>query len=194
MRYGKLSVWAIFFILIISPAQARDFELAVSNESIHLSYLSSSNLLEAKEQNLNFGVLFTEERDIVANLGIGVPGLLSNVLPDWLSFEIGARGYFSLISDPQDIEIFSLAPGIDAQLTLPTDLAMRIRGSFYYAPKILTFGDADKMFDATVRFEVGFAPNTTGFIGYRLLRYEHEASNFDIDVDDGVHIGVRASF
>jgi hypothetical protein len=40
---------------------------------------------------------------------------------------------------------------------------MYIAGDFFYAPDILTFGDADRVIDFNVRYELQFLQNTTGF-------------------------------
>lgn len=194
MRYKIFLFLAILVFVIVCPAQAGDFEVTVGDETIQLSYLTSATLIGTEEQNLNFGILLTEKRDIVGGLGLTVPGLLGDTFPKWLSIAFGAKGYFSLISDPGEIEVFSLAPGVDCRLTLPTEMSMHLTGSFYYAPKIITFGDADDMYDFTVRYEIDFASTAAGFIGYRLLRFEQETSGSRIDVDDGVHIGVRVAF
>jgi hypothetical protein len=190
----------LFSFIILSfattyPAQAGDFELMGGDEIIQLSYLTTSTLLGTQEQGLNFGLLLTEKRDIIGTMGLTVPGLIGDPLPDWLSFAFGAKGYFALLSDPVDLEVFSLAPGVESRLTLPTKMPMHLTGSFYYAPKIITFGDAENMYDITARYEVEFTSSTTGFVGYRLLRYEQEeGGGEEIDVDEGIHAGVRITF
>jgi hypothetical protein len=186
---------SISVFAIVCPAHAGDLELAIGDEAIQLSYLTSATMMGTQEQNLNFGLLFTEKRDIVASMGLTAPALLGEArLPKWLSIALGVKGYFSLIADPREIEVFSLAPGIDCRFTLPTEMSMHLSGSFYYAPKIMTFGDADDMYDFTARYEVDFTSTATGFIGYRLLRYDQEADVPRFYVVDDIHLGVRVTF
>jgi hypothetical protein len=187
--------YTISVFAIVCPAHAGDLELALGDKAIQLSYLTSATVMGAQEQNINFGLLLTEERDIVGSVGITAPALLGDTqFTKWLSIAFGARGYFSLIAEPPEIEVFSLAPGLDFRFTLPTETPMRLTGSFYYAPKIMTFGDADDMYDFTARYEVDFTSTATGFIGYRLLRYDQEADDPRFDVDDDIHLGVRVTF
>ena len=197
MRCRKIWVLAFLFVFagaLCGPANAGDVELYVGGESLQLSYLSQISLVGSSFQNYNLNLLFTNDRDIVASAGLMVPGLLSGAFPTWFDFSIGAKGYFSLLSEPAKLDVFTLAPGIDARFTIPTKIPMYIYGSFFYAPEILTFGDADEMFDFTARYEVRVVSSAVIFVGYRLLRYEAKYSGEDVDTDDGLHIGVRVTF
>lgn len=194
MNY-KILLMIILVVAVSFPAQAEDFELALGDDSIQLSYLTRSTLLGSNGHDLNYGILLTENRDIVGSVGLMLPGVLAATLPKWFSIGVGAKGYFSLLSDPQDAEIFSLSPGVEARLTMPIKkIPMHLVASFFYAPKITTFGDADDLYDTTVRYEVDFASSAVGFIGYRLLRYELEGDGGHQDVDEGLHIGFRVAF
>jgi hypothetical protein len=126
-----------------------------------------------------------------------VPDLLATALPEWLSLSLsaGAKAYFTLLSEPQDADVFSLAPGVEGRWTIPTKIPMYLTASFFYSPKILTLGDAKVMYDFIARYEVGFTSSVVGFIGYRQLRYELESEAEEHRyLDDDLHIGVRVAF
>jgi hypothetical protein len=197
MRCGTIWVLAFLFIFagaLCGPADAGDVDLYVAGESLQLSYLSQISLVGSSVQNYDLSLLFTNDRDIVASAGLMVPGLLSGAFPSWFDFSLGAKGYFSLLSEPAKLDVFTLAPGIDARFTIPTKIPMYLYGSFFYAPEILTFGDADEMYDFIARYEVRVIPTAVIYAGYRLLRYEAKFTGEDVDTDDGLHIGVRVTF
>jgi hypothetical protein len=70
---------------------------------------------------------------------------------------------------------------------------MYIAGDFFYAPDILTFGDADAVIDFNVRYEVQFLQNTTAFAGYRLLDFDRESGGDD-EIVDTLNVGLRFAF
>jgi hypothetical protein len=70
---------------------------------------------------------------------------------------------------------------------------MYIAGDFFYAPDILTFGDADRVIDFNVRYELQFLQNTTGFVGYHLLNFDRENGGDD-DIVDSLNVGLRFAF
>jgi hypothetical protein len=195
MKYKIILLSVILFSAICFPVQAQDVEITASDEVIQLSYLKSSNLLGSGQQDLNFGILLTEDRDIVGSAGLMVPRLLNTIFPNWLTVSAGAKGYFSLLSEPQDADIFSLAPGVEARINASTmGIPMYLIGSFFYAPEILTFGDADSMYDYEIRFELDFSSSVTGLIGYRKLRYKLDRIDDHRNVEDGLIVGVRVGF
>jgi hypothetical protein len=91
------------------------------------------------------------------------------------------------------LDIFSLAPGVEARFTIPVKIPMYLTGKLFYGPEILTFGDAGNMYDFEARYEIGFFQRTIGFIGYRVLHYDVKRSN-NPDVIDDIYVGVRISF
>jgi hypothetical protein len=121
------------------------------------------------------------------------PGVLRNLLPDLLQVSLGARGLVGLLDDPDD-DVVGIAPGVGARVRLPLGgPPMYIAGDFFYAPDILTFGDADEVIDFNVRYELQFLQNTTGFVGYRLLDFDRDGGGDD-EIVDTLNVGLRFAF
>lgn len=70
--------------------------------------------------------------------------------------------------------------------------ATTISVSAFYAPDIVTFGNADNAVDASVRFETQLTEAARIFLGARLFEFEPVEANRKLD--DGAHIGVRRQF
>jgi hypothetical protein len=190
----KLMVVSIVVILIFgicSTVNAGDVELAVGEEAIDMNFSMRSALFESDKNDLQFGILFNKEPDVVVSGGLMVPDLLPDMLTDILSLAVGGKAYFARLTGSN--ESFSLAPGVGARLTIPFGIPMHLACSFFYSPEILIFGDTKKMSDFNARYEIEFYKRTTGFIGYRRLRYDLENSG-NLDVDDDFNIGVRIKF
>lgn len=195
MRHKYGCILAMLLVGICSFAQAEDLELYISEDTLQLEYSRDVKLLEMEGNQLSFGFFFDEDRDIILNSGLMVPDLLKDKLPIPLSFSVGAKAYIALITKPINQDVFAIAPGAGARLDLPTlfQMPMYVDAEFFYAPSSLTFGDAGKLTDFNARFQVDFLPRTTGFIGYRKLRFDLENTG-DRDLDDAFHIGLRYSF
>ncbi len=100
--------------------------------------------------------------------------------------------YAALLDDPDD-DVFGLAPGLEARYALPFGTPMAVVGNIFYAPDILTFGDADDVLDFNVRFEVQFIPRAVGFVGYRLLDFDRDEGEDD-EIVENVQLGLRFAF
>ena len=164
-------------------------EVYVSDEALQALYLRDVSVLEDRRSTLQGGVFFTERRDIV-----GIAGMLSNVadanrFPRW-TFDVGVRGYGALL-DEQDQDVFGLALGGNAHYAIGQRRQHAIAIGGFYAPDILTFGQADDIIDASVRFETEVRDGLVAFAGYRIFEFSLAA---DRELDDHAHVGVRWAF
>jgi hypothetical protein len=75
------------------------------------------------------------------------------------------------------------ASGFIKEFSIPVFL----RGEFEYAPKVLSFDDADKFWKLKAEAGVQFIENGEVFAGYRNINYDH-------NYDSGMYIGVGFSF
>lgn len=177
-------------------AQAAEVEIALTEEVIQATYITDGALVGLERSDLAIGLLFSDDRDIVVEAGLMIPGLgqgglAADVIPGPISVRFGARAYGALLSDPSD-DVFGIAPGAEARYTLPTGLPMTAVANVFYAPDIIVFGDADDIVDFNARLEVQFVERATGFVGYRLLTFDRDAG--EDDIVENIQIGARFAF
>jgi outer membrane protein OmpA-like peptidoglycan-associated protein len=171
----------------------RQIELAVTDDTLQGKFLTDAELVGLDGNTIGFGLLLSDDRDIVGSVEFLAPGVLRNLLPDLLQVSLGARGLVGLLDDPDD-DVVGIAPGVGARVRLPLGgPPMYIAGDFFYAPDILTFGDADEVIDFNVRYELQFLQNTTGFVGYRLLDFDRDGGGDD-EIVDTLNVGLRFAF
>lgn len=168
-------------------AQADEVELALTEDVLEGRYFMDADPLGLPGGNINFGLLFSDDRDIVASAGLIVPVLAQG--PFFLS--VGGRAHGALLADPSD-DVFALAPGLEGRFVLPGQIPGSVFTSFYYAPEILTFGNADDVIDFNIRYELPFTERFTGFVGFRLLNFDRDDG--EDDIVEHVQIGVRFGF
>ena len=167
-------------------------ELALTEETLQAAYFTDAGVVGLRGGSLALGLLLSDDRDIVASGTVLAPNVLATLLPGPLSLTIGGKAYAALLDDPDD-DVFGLAPGLEARYALPFGTPMAVVGNIFYAPDILTFGDADDVLDFNVRFEVQFVPRAVGFVGYRLLDFDRDEAGDD-EIVENVQLGLRFAF
>jgi hypothetical protein len=169
-----------------------EIEVSLTDETLEGKYITDAGLVALDGNTISFGLLFSDERDIVGSTELMAPGLIDQWLPPFLSLSLGGKAYLGLLDDPDD-DLFALAVGAEARADLPLDVPLAAVGRVFYAPDIVTFGDSDTVIEFDARFEVRFLPGTTGFVGYRLLNFEREAGGEE-KIVNGLHAGLRFAF
>jgi hypothetical protein len=192
MRYRieLTPVWALCLIIGFLPQQLRAQEtageIALSRESVDLRYIQSQARTGTEVQ---FGLFWDENRDLVAS---GRYYIEADALRfDRLSLKFGPVGYAAMLS-AENSDVFSIAIAAEARFELLRRPGIEIVGEVAYAPDILTFGTADKLWDVTARVQLPLADRITGFAGYRQFQIDLlEGTN---ELEEGFHLGIRYQF
>jgi hypothetical protein len=173
----------------------RQIEIAVTDETIRGDFSTDAGLIGLDGNRLGAGLLFSKDNDIVLSGQLMAPGVLDqiNIVPDYLTLSVGGKVVAGLLADPDD-DVVGIMPGAEARWLIPLfGLQTWVVGNIFYAPDILTFGDADDILDFSVNYEVQFLENTAGFAGYRLLSFDRDSGGED-DIVDTLQVGVRFTF
>jgi YfaZ precursor len=192
MRYRieLTPVWVLCLIIGVLPLQLRAQEtaaqIALSRESVDLRYIQSQ---PSKGTEVQFGLFWDENRDLVAS---GRYYLEADALRfDRLSLKFGPVGYAAMLS-AENSDVFSIAIAAEARFELLRRPGVEIVGEVAYAPDILTFGTANKLWDVTARVQLPLADRITGFAGYRQFQIDLlEGTN---ELEEGFHLGIRYQF
>lgn len=173
-----------------SAGPSHGIEAYVSEDALQGLYARRMEIGELGNSDVHVGVFLNEDRDLV-----GIGDLLIEVadparFPRW-SFQVGPRTYGALLSVENE-DIFGIGLGGRARYTFGGSGSVSIHLTGFYAPDILTFGEADDVSDVSARLELAMNSGLTGFIGYRIFEIGLIAQ--DKRLDDGLHIGVRREF
>lgn len=174
-------------------ARAQDTygEIALSDESIQLRYLRSETDAPVGDEpgELGFGLFLSEARDIVAtgHYFFEADRLRFNKL----SFKVGPVAYAAMLNE-LNTDVFSLAIGAEIRLRFLERQELDIVGTAAYAPDVLTFGSADKLWDVTGRVEIPLTDRVIGFGGYRL--FEIDLLEGTEELEESLILGVRYRF
>ena len=126
--------------------------------------------------------LVSGEIDFLGKPG-DIPGLTAGVgLIVW-GGEAGSGG---------DFDLLSVGLGAKVGFAPPQLMGLGIDGKFFYGPKILTGGDADRVFESGLRLSYAFIPKARLFVEYQKIHVD--ADGGDGDIDDDLRIGFEAKF
>ena len=123
---------------------------------------------------------------LVANDEMQVPGL---------TIGIGAKALAASIKDtPGRTNASAIALGAQVRYELPSERRVAFAGEGYFAPKIITFGDADRYQQYGARAEFSISPQLQVYAGYRKTWFSVKGSGADSVLINGPHVGVQLSF
>ena len=175
-----------------SPLQAGGLDLALSNETAHLSVLLNPYELYQGGSELALGAFVNEVGDNLLHatlLARGVQTLENS------QYKLGAG--IKAIGGDLDIDetVGALALGFQASMLLsssrfnPVDLT--IEG--FYAPSITSFSDSTKFSEVAARLQIEVIPQARAYLGYRRITFQ--TNDFgEQQLDRSVHLGLNITF
>jgi hypothetical protein len=186
----KLLVLAFLFCLVSVEAKATSLDLSLNDFSIQgqLSYpLEEDNygtsLLKARFLHND------HEETTLGSLGFDFLGEMGNV--PGLELGVGSHLYGGHTDDDQDL----LALGIGGQVNFfpPAWGGFGVSGKIFYAPRILSLLDAERILETGVRISYAFTPKIRAHVGYQKIRTDFE-NRGNQTIDEGVRVGFEAYF
>lgn len=177
-------------VVVMSAGLAQAGSLAVSLNDFSAQIALSQALSEdARGQSL-LGVrgLYNEHKDTeLASVGLEVLGPLGRT---GLELGAGVRGYY-VATDDDDIGGGGLGGLI--RFVPPKLSKLKLSGSVYYCPKILTGMDGQRLLDTEVTATYSFAPRAAVFVSYTTIKADFE-NRAERTLDDSVRGGLSLSF
>jgi len=193
---GTAAAAIIVLLPVLASAQrdpeagAQAVEAYLSENAMQVMYgRDDMDIGELGRNEMRVGIFLNEERDL-----IGIADMLFDIgeprrRPYW-SLQVGPRAYGALMT-VENQDVFSIALGGRLSYYLGRSRSSSIALSAFYAPDIVTFGNADNIKDLSVTLETRLSESTNLFIGYRVFEFDLEV---DREVDDNMHLGVRHRF
>jgi len=170
----------------------RALEAYLSGHALAAQYIREIDTDKLGNLEGRGGFLYDEDDDLILTGDLlGLIGGKDEQSREGLHFRAGTRIYAAWL-DPEDDDVFSFGVGGEAQYTFGDRRKYGVVLSAFYAPDLLTFGHADHIIDATLRFQAEIAPGTQLFIGGRSLKFDTDLGSRSLD--DNVQVGVRYAF
>ena len=190
-----MALRVLFIILsftIIQSVSARSIDINLSDDAAQFKYSSLIGGTTYGRSELTYGFLFNEDDVFLAELGLLVIDQAGSKSPG-LELGVGPRAYFA-DTDNSSADVAAL--GLGGQIRYKNLAVPRIvyTAEAFYAPSIVSFLDADSMYEFVIKLEYEILPTANVYIGYRDIEVDIKDVDQDVDLDENVMIGVKFKF
>lgn len=177
MRHGL--ILGLLLLAVVGTVRAQEprptnvttaVEANGGDSVLQLRYLAPSPWeTSGARSDLDYGFLLSEDRDIIASTALMFHTDLR--LVPGLTIDVGPQGYLALLNALHKTDVFAAAFGVDARYLLIPRWGIAAFGGAFYSPGVLTFGNADNLYDFTAGAEVRFTSRLAGQAGYRWFKF-----------------------
>jgi hypothetical protein len=183
---------AVSLVFATSSAFADTFDVNLSNRSAQFKYAVPSGV--AGKSELFAGFMYNDQSSQFAEGGLLVLNEEGSV--PGLSLGVGAKAVGASLTKitPNRKVVSAVALGAQVRFEIPSDRRFAFVAEYHYAPKIISFGDADHFYQGALRAEFAMSPLTQIYMGARTTQFVMINSQPNGSIDEGAHIGVRLSF
>jgi len=172
-----------------ATALADSIDINLRDSSAQLQYNASMGRDTLGRSEIHAGVLYTNDNDTLADLGLLVQDEMGENAPG-VTVGVGLKG---LVANTKNSNARALALGGLVRFAPFEDSRFGISGKIYLSPNITTFGDADRYIETGVTLDYEIIPQAIIYIGYRKIKINIDQSP-DERLDDGGHVGFKISF
>lgn len=166
-----------------------DFSLVINDDSVQGVFGSAFNKNEFGESIVAGRLLYNDDKDtLLGSVGAGVIGEPGNV--DGLKAGAQVIGNFGS-SNNRDLLTFGL--GVLVSYQPPQLQGLGTYGRLQYAPKLLSFLDSERMWEAAVGLSFMFTPKAIALLEYQNVEVDFEKTG-KRTIDDSVRIGIKFFF
>lgn len=170
------------------PALALNLEASLSEEAAKFGFNSFIGGHQYGRTLASGGLFFNNDDDRVLDFGVHAIDLAGTKTPG-LQAGVGGRFYFGEISDA---DALAFALGGLVSYRPPAAQRWTFGADAHYAPNIVSFLDAERLYEFTFRVGYSLLPQADVFIGYRKIGVEADGDS--VSADDGGHVGLRINF
>jgi hypothetical protein len=172
----------------ISPAAgAHEIDLSLNADALRLSYATEVG----DRLRIDGGFLTESDEGDVVHAGLQVMGAAAPASQN-LTAGLGGRLAY-LDGDGSKREGYALGLGGSLRWAVPRYNRFTVTGELYWAPDILTGGDAEEYTDATIKVGYSVTRQADVYIGARYVSADYE-NRPSIKFDTGMHAGLNLRF
>ncbi len=188
MRIIKgLALLGLPLALAAAPAGAHEFNLSLNDSAVRATYGTVFN----NGLRLDGGWLGDSDEGDVVHVSALVVG---NMAPGNQKLTGGIGGRLAYLDgEGNNREGYAVGIGGLARWPVPRYDRFTVSGEYYWAPEILSGGDAEEYMDGTIRLGYSVTKQGEVYLGARYTRAEYD-DRPRILFDTGFHIGVELRF
>jgi hypothetical protein len=184
-------IFAISLMSVSSVAMADTLDIGLSNNTAQFKYGVASGL--AGKSEVYAELMYNDKNSVLGGVGLLVAN--DEMKVPGLTIGIGAKAVAATIkADPSRKNSSAVALGAQVRYELPAERRVAFAGDIYFAPEIITFGDAKRYQQYGARAEFSISPQLQVYAGYRKTWFTAKNTGTDAVMINGPHLGVQMSF
>ena len=182
------------FILALSTLStsvlADAIDINLSNDVAQLQYIAPTGHVGQGKSEFHMGFLYNDSNNVLGDAGL----LVMNNGGDATDLSVGVGAKILVVRIVNNNAV-ALALGGRVRYAPLSDKRLGLVGQLYFAPDIVTFGDADRYIQTGVDVEYEIMPQAVAYLGYRKIKIGIKTAFVpDARLDEGMHLGVRIAF
>lgn len=196
MKTMKRATCAGLLVLLSAGAQAEVFDASIAEDTLRVSVIGPlSGFTDVEKGEYDVGLIAGDVEDAQDDSFIsGHAGFL-------LTGDAGARnadvvaglGARLQYLDGDGDQGGGLVLGGQVRVKLPQATRVRFNAYGYYGPNASIFGDLDQFAELSVSVGYEILRDAELYLGYRYIEVGLDEGP-DVDVEDGLHVGIRLDF
>ena len=185
-------ILVISLMSVTSIAAADTLDIGLSNTTAQFKYGVASGL--AGKSEIYAELMYNDKNSVIGGVGLLVAN--DEISVPGLTIGVGAKAVVSSINKiaPSRKNSSAVALGAQVRYELPAERRVAFAGEFYFAPAIITFGDANRYQQYGARAEFSVSPQLQVYGGYRKTWFNMSGTGADAVLINGPHLGVQFSF
>ena len=172
-------------------AHGASLDINVGDEAAQVQYEQALPVQGANEVSWNARYMYNDDQGEVAGAGVHVAGD-AGATQLQVTAGVGAELYW-IDADESNEDASALGLGGWVRAVPPeyNRLSFELRG--HYAPKVLSFQDADGYYGVEARAGYDILRQAHAYVGYRRMRVSFEDVSGET-LDSGFHVGLKMAF
>lgn len=193
MRLRFVQIFLVYTVMT-AAAHAEGVVAMLSGDSARFFYSTQMWGQQAGPMELETGIMFNEQDNYLLNVGMM---LRNDNLESPIILSLGGRGYLAAAKDPdtnETYDVVAMALGVDV-LLVPDNLGgLGVGFHYFYAPDILTGGDAIGVTEFGLKLDYQLTPQANIFAGYQSITADIKQKGGDVDIEKGFVFGFGLRF
>jgi len=179
----------VLLVLVSMPLQAQGVRALLGEGSVRFTYITEAWGQEIGSLDVEAGVLLAGTNDTnLLHLGVLVQHESQNAE---LKLSVGGRVYYTSINS-NDAALIAL--GGDLLLIPEQWSGFGVGFSYYTAPSVTTFSDADTFTEYSLSISYQMTPQANIYFGYQKVSIKFTTESNERDIEKGSFIGIRIDF
>ena len=177
---------------MVAMAGADTLDVGLSDTTAHFKYGVPSSVTGRSE--LYAELMYNDIGSVLGGVGLLVAN--DEAKAPGLTIGAGAKAVSAFIKTGTitRYNASAVALGLQMRYEFPSERRFAVAGDIYVAPKIITYGDAERYQQVGARLEFSLSPQMQIYAGYRRMVFNIKNTVVDAVLVDGTHLGLQLSF